>query len=63
MSDDIDAADEPVAFLEFHLRAKEGNLVPNRDVSPLSGDSFPLLFLYLELIENSPSLKNPSERS
>jgi hypothetical protein len=51
-------------FLNRHFREKDGNLVSKRVVSPVKiGESAALLFLERGLVENSPSLKNPSVRS
>lgn len=51
-----------ISFLDRHFFEKEGNLVPKRVASPVSGDSC-LRFLNRGLTEHSPSLRNPSARS
>jgi hypothetical protein len=57
----IDAALTPL--LSRHFREKEGNLVPNREASPVKGDSTALRFRCRGLDANSPSLKKPSAKS
>ena len=50
-------------LLNRHFRENEGNLVPNREASPVNGDSTALRFRCRGLDANSPSLKKPSARS